>query len=270
MGGEIIIYWLTGLVTHTECLENIWIEKGVFRLVTSVGQRKSPYEFFYKVHMTSVWGSIPHGNSEFFPCPTLVTRCKNIFFYFFTKLNTYHLSYYIHKYGAIDIADPSSIQDVCHMNFVVDFIGTVESLTVESPWLSSRATKRGIWRSEIRFLMGTQNFSFVPRSWQDEKVSFSISLPSSKLAISLIPIFEYLVLKREEFVYHEARASDWPICRRFNYLLKWVIRPVNGQNWVLLLFNDNIWAYDFYGDNFFYLMTELQIYNLLYSTVFIL
>ena len=99
--------------------------------------------------------------------------------------------------------------------------------------------------------MGTQNFSFVPRSWQDAKISFSISLPSSKLAISLIPIFDYLVLKREEFVYYEARASDWPIRRGFNYLLKWVIRPVNGQNWVLLLFNDNIWAYDFYSDNFF-------------------
>ena len=199
-----------------------------------------------------------------------MTRRKNIFLYFFTKLNTYHLSHFIYKHGAIDIADPSSIQDASHMNFVVDFIGTVESLTVESPWLSSRATKRGIWRSEIRFLMGTQNFSFIPRSWQDAKISFSISLPSSKLSISLIPIFEYLVLKREEFVYHEARASDWPTCRGFNYHLKWVIKPVNGQNWVLLLFNDNIWAYDFYSDNFFYLMTELQIYNLLYSTVFIL
>ena len=125
-------------------------------------------------------------------------------------------------------------------------------------------------RSEVRFLMGTQNFSFVPRSWQDAKISFSISLPSSKLAISLIPIFDYLVLKREEFVYYEARASDWPIYWGFNYLLKWVIRPVSGHNCVLLLFNDNIWAYDFYSDNFFYLMTELQIYNLLYSTVFIL
>ena len=131
MGGEIIIYWLTGLVTHTECLENIWIEKGVFRLVASVGQRKSPYEFFYKVHMTSVWGSIPHGDSEFFPCPTLVTRCKNIFLYFFTKLNTYHFSYFIYKHGSIDIADPSSIQDACH-NVVIDFIRTVESLTVVS------------------------------------------------------------------------------------------------------------------------------------------
>ena len=28
--------------------------------------------------------------------------------------------------------------------------------------------------SEVEFLMGTQNFSFVPRSWQDEKTSFLI------------------------------------------------------------------------------------------------
>ena len=29
--------------------------------------------------------------------------------------------------------------------------------------------ERGIRRSDARFLMGTQNFFFVPRSWQDEK-----------------------------------------------------------------------------------------------------
>ena len=31
-----------------------------------------------------------------------------------------HLSYSIHKQDAIDIADPSSMQDPCHMNFVID------------------------------------------------------------------------------------------------------------------------------------------------------
>ena len=36
---------------------------------------------------------------------------------------------------------------------------------------------------------GTQNFFFVPRSWQDENTSFSISLPSSKLTISRISIY---------------------------------------------------------------------------------
>ena len=47
-----------------------------------------------------------------------------------------------------------------------------------SPWslcgLVVRASERGIRRSEVRFLMGTQNFFFVPRSWQDEKTSFLI------------------------------------------------------------------------------------------------
>ena len=39
--------------------------------------------------------------------------------------------------------------------------------------LSSR-----IWRSEVRFLMGTQNYFFAPRSWQDEKTYFSIIQPT--------------------------------------------------------------------------------------------
>ena len=42
-------------------------------------------------------------------------------------------------------------------------------LTVESLWLSGKASKCGIRRSEVRFLMGTQIFPFVPRSLQDEK-----------------------------------------------------------------------------------------------------
>ena len=40
---------------------------------------------------------------------------------------------------------------------------------MESLWLSGRASERGIRRSEVRFLVKTQNFFFVPHSWQDEK-----------------------------------------------------------------------------------------------------
>ena len=40
--------------------------------------------------------------------------------YFFTELKTYNLSYSIYKHDAMDIADPSSWQDMCHMNFVID------------------------------------------------------------------------------------------------------------------------------------------------------
>ena len=47
-------------------------------------------------------------------------KTKNIFLYFFTELKTYHLSYSTYKHGAIDIADPSSMQDACHTNFVID------------------------------------------------------------------------------------------------------------------------------------------------------
>ena len=60
------------------------IEKDVFRLVTSVGQEN------------------------------ILT--KNIFPYFFTELKTFHLSHS----DAIGIADPSSMQDACNTNFVID------------------------------------------------------------------------------------------------------------------------------------------------------
>ena len=50
-----------------------------FRLFVSVGQ---------------TGGSISHGDSEICLCPTLVTRRRNIFLYFFTELKTHHLSYF--------------------------------------------------------------------------------------------------------------------------------------------------------------------------------
>ena len=53
-------------------------------------------------------------------------KTKNIVRYFFTKFKTYYLSYSIYKHDAIDIADPSSMQDACYMT----------SLTVESLRLS--------------------------------------------------------------------------------------------------------------------------------------
>ena len=47
------------------------------------------------------------------------------------------------------------------MNFVIDL----------GHWriCSGRASECGNRRSDVRFLIGTQNFFFVPRSWQDEK-----------------------------------------------------------------------------------------------------
>ena len=58
------------------------------------------------------------------------------------------------------------------------------SLVVEYLWLSGRALELGNPKVRgsisIQFLMGTQNFFFVPRSWQDGKTSLIISLLRSQ------------------------------------------------------------------------------------------
>ena len=59
-------------------------------------------------------------------------------------------------------------------------------LTVESLWLSDRASEHGIRGTEVRFLMGTQNFFLCLTLVTRRKTSFSSSLPSSKLTIFLI------------------------------------------------------------------------------------
>ena len=91
------------------------IKKDVFRLVTSVGQRRNS---------ESAWGIEPRTSNtepELFPLSSTRYQTNNIFLYFFTELKTYYLSYIsIYKYHAIDIADPSSMQDACPMNFVID------------------------------------------------------------------------------------------------------------------------------------------------------
>ena len=50
----------------------------------------------------------------FFRLVACVGRKKSIFLCIFTELKLYHLSY------SINIADPSSTQDACHMNFVIN------------------------------------------------------------------------------------------------------------------------------------------------------
>ena len=61
------------------------------------------------------------GTHIFFIDPHL-WQDKNIFLHFFAKLKTYCLFCYssIYKLDTIDIADPSSMLEACHMNFVID------------------------------------------------------------------------------------------------------------------------------------------------------
>ena len=63
-------------------------------------EREKPFILFWK-RLRLDWGQkfevrfLSHGDSESFVCPTLVTRRKDIFLYFFTELKPYHLSYSI-------------------------------------------------------------------------------------------------------------------------------------------------------------------------------
>ena len=104
----------------------------------------------------------------FFLGPMLVTRQKTSFFISLpsSKLTIFPIS--IYKHNAIDIADPSSMLDACHTNFVIDLAHRGVSVA------RCRASEHRIRRSEVRFLMGTQNFfffffSFVPHLCRDEK-----------------------------------------------------------------------------------------------------
>ena len=47
-------------------------------------------------------------------------KTKENLLYLFTELKTYHLSYFIYKRDNINIADPSSMPDTCHITYVID------------------------------------------------------------------------------------------------------------------------------------------------------
>ena len=59
-------------------------------------------------------------------------------------------------------------------------------------WLSGRASERGIYGSEVRFLMKTQNLFSVPRSLEDEK-HLSLFLNQAPISPSfLFHLFHFL------------------------------------------------------------------------------
>ena len=63
------------------------------------------------------------------------------------------LLFFYQKHYAIDIADPNSVWEACYKNFVIDL---AHRRVFVAQWLSIGAQIR---RSEVRFLMGTQNIS---------------------------------------------------------------------------------------------------------------
>ena len=86
-------------------------------------------------------------------CPTLVKRRKKPCFSISLPSSKLTISLVsIHKHYAIDIAGPSSVQDACHMNFVID--------------LAHRGVSQAQWLEHLRFdsSWGLRIFLFGPRS----------------------------------------------------------------------------------------------------------
>ena len=79
-------------------------------------------------------------------------------------------TYSIYKHDTVDISDPSSMQDMCHMNFVIGLA------PIESLWLNGKALEHGIWWSEAQFLIGTQSFSLSHACDKKKKKPLSLFL----------------------------------------------------------------------------------------------
>ena len=113
----------------------------------------------------------------FFLCPTLVTRRKKKFFFISlpsSKLTISLISTYRHY--AIDIADPSCMQEACHMNFVIDLAHCEVSMF---QWLQHLGAKS----QGLRFnsTWGLKSFSLSHARDEMKKPSFSIECLSWKL-----------------------------------------------------------------------------------------
>ena len=106
-------------------------------------------------------------NREFPLCPTLVTRQKTFFYISLpsSKLTISLIS--IFKHYAIDITDPNSMQDACHMNLLIAGDLAYRWVSV-AQWKSIGAWNPKVWGSIPN---GDSEFFFVPRSWQDENIS---------------------------------------------------------------------------------------------------
>ena len=78
------------------------------------------------------------------------------------------------------IADPRSMQDACHI-----WTSYSALLTLQSLWLSYRASEHGIRRSRLGSSWAL--FFFVQRAWQDEKHLYLFSLPF----ITIFSCFQY-------------------------------------------------------------------------------
>ena len=92
------------------------------------------------------------------------------------------------KHYAIDIADPNSVWEACYKNFVIDL---AHRRVFVAQWLSIGAQ---IGRSEVRFLMGTQNISLSHARDKTKKHLSYLNAFGNLWIIEIFPQIKYFIL----------------------------------------------------------------------------
>ena len=89
------------------------------------------------IHVNKTVSNIPNQNGYLEICPTVVTRRKKSLFISSPNSKLTISLIYIYKHYAIDVADPSSMQDACHMNFVIELahrgVSVTQSIGARNP-----------------------------------------------------------------------------------------------------------------------------------------
>ena len=164
-------------------------EKDVFRLITSVGQRKN---------FESSWGTLPQT-------------------FGFRALMHYH-------WATETLRWARSIT-----KFVALFLYRAQNLLSLLFYLQTWRY-RHCWRSEVRFLMETQNFFFVPRSW-NIFLYFFTELQTCYLSYSINKTVGPLVI----FSVFSTWFACWKNLHCNQCLLKGLCWPRNVLQWYFII-----------------------------------
>ena len=203
-------------------------EKDVFRLITSVGQRKN---------FESSWGIVPqtfgfralmhyHWATETLRWARSITKFVALFLYRTQNLPSLIFISHIYKHDAIDIADPSNTQDAYHINFVINLAhcrvcGSVSGhRSAESDCEVLRFDSS--WRPRI--------FFFVPRSW-NIFLYFFTELQTCYLSYSINKTVGPLVI----FSVFSTWFACWKNLHCNQCLLKGLCWPRNVLQWYFII-----------------------------------
>ena len=101
----------------------------------------------------------------------------------------YEVQWHVTKHDAKDVADPSSMQDACHMTFIM---GLTHHRVSVAQWKSIRARNPKVWGTIPH---RDSEFFLVPRSWQDEKNIFLYFFTDLKFIIFFIIVLTIWIVK---------------------------------------------------------------------------